>query len=739
MKLKSSNNQYQSTVTGKKIQMGFAADAASHLAELMSNSVYQDKYGSIVREVVSNAVDANVESSSTRKVEVSIIEKPALSDGVGFLDVKDYGPGISPERIENIFTQYFASTKRETNEQIGGFGIGAKSPFAYSPVFSVITRVDGVERTYLMEKTTGDRTCTLINEVESSEFISGTTIRIPIQDKYDEAKFVKAIGDQLILLSDRLVINIPSKYEFHMPTVIDFGDIFCIKMWDGKFLEHDGIMLSLGDILYKIPHSDGRMYLPNNYVLKFNIGELSPTLSREGIELNDEASVLIHNRAHNVTTLIEEVWVPQQSKPTTDLRTLLGSRERNGPVFPGTNVPVKHYNDLHEMSRKFTVKAIPIGWPEMDFWKFNQIIQSVLTVSHRYNSSRSKFTTPNAVALIRDVIRKDGYQNHDVLIKRQGETLGTVWKDWFKETLPLGDTNIAIVSVSTNVRHHIKTLYERDLRDREDAETLVDQMEQMVINSLNQWLKDKPKYRDLQPSQEWLEDRKSRKKIQKTSKWTAEALKEHCPARLIHRGIVKRLNMSYEDIRKPGNVVISNKHYKDMNIPIDVSQPVKFIIVSEGNYKRCVAAGAHCWSLDDINRINTRRERQKLEEDRIDVINRWQSQSFSKNTRTIFEAGKHAYASLPYKSGLVVRLKDAYLYTNTNSCKETLLEKNRILHNGRFYSTDKFSKINANFKKIMDRSACTKLIMSILGDRPYDDYSNLYKNLLISLNLNTNG
>ena len=82
MKLKSNNNQYQSTVTGKKIKMGFAADAANHLAELMSNSVYQDKYGSIVREVVSNAVDANVESGSTRKVEVSIVEKPALSNGV---------------------------------------------------------------------------------------------------------------------------------------------------------------------------------------------------------------------------------------------------------------------------------------------------------------------------------------------------------------------------------------------------------------------------------------------------------------------------------------------------------------------------------------------------------------------------------------------------------------------------------------------------------------------------------
>ena len=152
MKMNNVQRQYESTVTGPKIKMGFAADAASHLAELMSNSVYQDKFGSIVREVVSNAVDANAEVSSTQRVQVTLVNKKSLSHAVGEFRVRDFGPGISPDRIENIFTQYFASTKRDTNDQIGGFGIGAKSPFAYSPVFQVITHIDGVRRQYLLEK-----------------------------------------------------------------------------------------------------------------------------------------------------------------------------------------------------------------------------------------------------------------------------------------------------------------------------------------------------------------------------------------------------------------------------------------------------------------------------------------------------------------------------------------------------------------------------------------------------------
>jgi len=742
MKLQSTNNQYQSTVTGKKIKMGFAADAASHLAELMSNSVYQDKYGSIVREVVSNAIDANVESSSTRKVEVSIVEKPALSDGVGYLVVKDFGPGISPERIENIFTQYFASTKRDSNEQIGGFGIGAKSPFAYTPVFTVITKINGVKRTYLMEKTTGDRTCTLIEEIEVPGLISGTTIKIPIQDKYDEAKFVKAISKQLILLSDRLIINIPASHTFYMPKVIDFGSIFCIEQEDGTFMEHDGIMLSLGDILYQIPHLDtSRHYCPVNYVLKFDIGEISPTLSREGIEMNDNANVLIHNKAHDVTTLIEEKWVPAQSKPTTDLKKLVGSREKQGPNFPGTTSPVLHYNTYSDMARKFTVKAQPIGWPlDIDLWKFNQIIQSVVTISHRYNKDRDRFTSTNALALMRDVIKQDSYQNHDSIIKRQGDSLAGVWKEWFKDTKPFKtNKSIAILTISTDIKHHINHLYKNDLRDREDAEQIVAEIEEVVVTSLNGWLKDKPKFRDFQPTEEWLEARKSKRKVQRTTKWTKDALTESCPTRCITSGIVNRRTLTYKQIKMPGNVVIANKHYKELNIPVDVKQPVTFIIVSEGNYKRCVAAGAHCWSIDDINRINKRREQTKLEENKIKAINIWQDNHLDQSTKTIFNAGQSVYGKLRIKSRLVVRLKDVHYYAHVDSFVEEMTDKDKILYDGRLYSREKFEKINENFTKIMQRKACTKLLMNILGSASYSNHNNLYKELLISLNLPTNG
>lgn len=744
MKLKSSNNQYQSNVTGKKIQMGFSADAASHLAELMSNSVYQDKYGSIVREVVSNAVDANVESSSTRKVEVSITEKPSLSDGVGYLDVQDYGPGISPDRIENIFTQYFASTKRDTNDQIGGFGIGAKSPFAYTPVFQVITVVSGVKRTYLMEKTTGDRTCTLIDEVKIPGAPSGTLIRIPIQDKYDEAKFVRAIEDQLILLSNRLVINIPSKHVFYMPKVIDFGNIFCIEHEDGSYMQHDGSMISLGDVLYKIPHKD-RYNAPTNYVLKFEIGELSPTLSREGIELNDEALVLIHNAHHQVTNLIEEEWVPEQTKPTLDFVALIeGHGNASNVVFPGTRVPVLHFNPEHVMTRKFPVKIRPIGWPaELDFWRFNQLVSKILSVSHRYNVSKSRFTSPKVINLVRDVIQTNSYNNgHEIIIKKPNDTLAGVWKEWFLDTQTDGlKKSVAVLTINTDIASCIRLVFETDLKKQINADELVDQVEDIIINSMNPWLKDKPKFKDLKPSEEWLEERRNKRKTQKTTTWSADALKEACPVRVVVDGCVSRGTRTYLEMLKPGNVVIANKVYKELHLSADYKQPVTFIIVSESNYKRCKAAGAHCWTMDDVIRINKRRERQFIDKNKLTAIDSWMANEYNRSTSVIFDSGKSVNGSLlKIKNRKTqkrkVLLKDPYLYLPDNTNLDALKIQDSILYDGRKYSQNKIKLINRNFQNIMERKACTRLVAAIL-DNSYRLNSAMYTDLLTSLNLNT--
>ena len=97
----------------------------------LSDSLYQNKIGSIVREICCNAVDGHIANGNVAPFSVHLPDafEPWFS-------VRDYGIGLSPNAIETVFTKYFESTKDQSNEMIGSFGLGAKSPFSYSDNFT---------------------------------------------------------------------------------------------------------------------------------------------------------------------------------------------------------------------------------------------------------------------------------------------------------------------------------------------------------------------------------------------------------------------------------------------------------------------------------------------------------------------------------------------------------------------------------------------------------------------------
>jgi hypothetical protein len=98
----------------------------------------------IAREVTCNARDAHREVGHPgRAIEIQFPNQWEKN-----LVIQDFGPGISPQRMEEVFVNFGSSTKRSDNVQTGGFGLGAKTPFAYSDSFTVVTVVDGLKYTY---------------------------------------------------------------------------------------------------------------------------------------------------------------------------------------------------------------------------------------------------------------------------------------------------------------------------------------------------------------------------------------------------------------------------------------------------------------------------------------------------------------------------------------------------------------------------------------------------------------
>lgn len=106
--------------TDEGIQAGIDESSLPFVFELVSKQLYSNPIGSIVREITSNCFDSHIEA----KVDQPVIISKTYNIEEGYsIEFKDVGVGISPPRMNNIFMNYFSSTKRETNELIGGFGL----------------------------------------------------------------------------------------------------------------------------------------------------------------------------------------------------------------------------------------------------------------------------------------------------------------------------------------------------------------------------------------------------------------------------------------------------------------------------------------------------------------------------------------------------------------------------------------------------------------------------------------
>ena len=301
MKITSTNSEYQSTVKQDK-KMGFAPEAQSFLMDMMSDGLYSDKFGSIVREIASNCVDANTESGSPEPVQI-VLCKPNAMTNSGEISFSDNGIGISPERIDDIFTLYFASTKRDGNDMIGGFGIGAKSPFAYTDVFRVETASgDGEMRTYLMEKRGQDRSCTLLTSVPYTG-PTGTTIKIPVKSNWDYEQFLSAINEQTLLI--RPVSVVLSEGEYKPATVYEYDTFYvAYDHTDSPVVNK----VALGNVVYTYKtgdYFDKRAYGQVTVIPKLEIGKVMPTMSRESLQDTDDAKAYIAARCREVTAEIQ--------------------------------------------------------------------------------------------------------------------------------------------------------------------------------------------------------------------------------------------------------------------------------------------------------------------------------------------------------------------------------------------------------------------------------------------------
>ena len=169
--------------TSHTINMGeMDAESIAFMLSQSRNGFYSNKELAPIREYATNARDSHIQSGCPfRPIEVTFPSQMAPE-----LRIRDFGNGLTEQELERVYFKYWKSTKRNTNDQNGFYGIGSKSAMAYCDVYTIISICDGKKMVYTAH--IDGKAQRIFNGKSTEGEESGIEVIIPIQQK-DIAKF----------------------------------------------------------------------------------------------------------------------------------------------------------------------------------------------------------------------------------------------------------------------------------------------------------------------------------------------------------------------------------------------------------------------------------------------------------------------------------------------------------------------------------------------------------------------
>lgn len=321
------------------------------LVTILSTSLYSKPIESFVREITSNAWDSHVEAGVTEPV---ILELGKDADGKHFCRIQDFGVGLSPERFDSIYRNIGSSTKRDSNAQIGGFGIGRFSALAYSDTVHITSNHDGIQYKYLMYKDGNTISIDLLHDMPTTER-NGVEVMLYIKPG-DTDNFRKAIRQQLVYFENLYVEDNAggSLGEKFNKFLIKRYENFAVNSLDGN---NEDVNILLGKVKYPLRMSALNKKYPE-YVseypisLIFEIGDLEVTPNREEILYSAKNVRMIEEKLDKSLEVINEMIDEYKHKDFDDVKKFY-----NAIVDGGLKVPLLQNEDTNEILVSIKLQA----------------------------------------------------------------------------------------------------------------------------------------------------------------------------------------------------------------------------------------------------------------------------------------------------------------------------------------------------------------------------------------------
>jgi len=322
----------------------FAIGDIAFIVDMFADKVYSHKERAIIRELSCNAHDSHIMAGNT-DVPFQVHLPTQLEP---FFSIRDFGTGLSDDEIRNIFAGIGISTKRDSNEMIGCFGIGSLSPYSMTDSFTVKSYKDGMCRTYSCYRDEERKpVVALLTELETDEG-NGLEVSLTVEGRVyqfsEEAEHVFRFWEGTVPeINDKNVLRV---IEETRDNYIFKGDDF------GLTPKWGSMVAIMGNIAYAIP--DELDEFDTTGYLKFELGELTFDTARENLAMDDKTKQAIKDKFRTVKDRLSTEASQQIDQETTAFkRAVMANGLKQGSLGKHVKADLAQY-DLPRTSKEFT-------------------------------------------------------------------------------------------------------------------------------------------------------------------------------------------------------------------------------------------------------------------------------------------------------------------------------------------------------------------------------------------------
>lgn len=161
--------------------ISFGLENIKMASHVLSTNIYSDnrRQEAVLREFTTNAQDSHIEAGIGHmplRVHMPTEAEP-------YLTIEDYGLGLTPFQVGDLLGNFFRSESNLRELANGFFGVGSKSPFSYTSMYTVEAFKDGEHCLYQFYKDESDtpRYTPLI--IGTTDRPNGVIVKIPVEIK----------------------------------------------------------------------------------------------------------------------------------------------------------------------------------------------------------------------------------------------------------------------------------------------------------------------------------------------------------------------------------------------------------------------------------------------------------------------------------------------------------------------------------------------------------------------------